>query len=65
MKNITPALCIYLIVCVIAIIIPASEGYNTVSWKLFIGQLYAIPIFLVTAIITFYINKKKTTNKSL
>ncbi len=59
MKNILPALVLYIIVCVIAMIAPASQGYNHVGWKLFVGQAYAIPIFLITAIITFYINKKK------
>ncbi|WP_002147343.1 DUF4017 family protein [Bacillus cereus] len=65
MKNIIPALVLYIIICIIAIITPASEGYNHVGWKLFVGQAYAIPIFLITAIITFYINKKKSTNKQL
>ncbi|MGK0532627.1 DUF4017 family protein [Bacillus sp. 'calajunan'] len=65
MKNIIPALVLYIIVCVIAMIAPASEGYNHVGWKLFVGQAYAIPIFFITAIITFYINKKKSTNKQL
>ncbi|MGM2634439.1 DUF4017 family protein, partial [Bacillus cereus group sp. Bce040] len=56
MKNIIPALLVYFIVCVISVIIPASEGYNYVGWKLFVGQVYAIPIFFITTIITFYIN---------
>ncbi|MGE7881846.1 DUF4017 family protein [Bacillus sp. NPDC094077] len=60
MKNIIPALLVYIIVCVISIIIPASDGYNTVGWKLFVGQILAIPIFLITAIITFYVNKKRS-----
>ena len=64
MKNILPALVLY-IVCVIAMIAPASQSYNHPGWKLFVGQAYAIPIFLITAIITFYINKKKSTNKQL
>ena len=38
MKNIIPALLAYIIVCIIAIIIPASDGYNNVGWKLFVGQ---------------------------
>lgn len=59
MKNIIPALFVYFIVCVIVIILPASDGYNTVSWKLFVGQVYAIPIFLVVAIVTFYVNKNR------
>ncbi|MDA1904433.1 DUF4017 family protein [Bacillus cereus] len=63
MKNITPALVLYIIVCIIAMLAPASEGYNHVGWKLFVG--HALPIFLITAIITFYINKKKSTNKQL
>ncbi|MGG5737129.1 MULTISPECIES: DUF4017 family protein [Bacillus cereus group] len=65
MKNIFPALLLYIIVCIISIITPASQGYNNVGWKLFVGQAYAIPIFIITAIITFYINKRKSTNKQL
>ncbi|MEH7814669.1 DUF4017 family protein, partial [Bacillus toyonensis] len=29
MKNIIPALFVYFIVCVIVMIVPASEGYNS------------------------------------
>lgn len=65
MKNLLPALVLYIIVCIIAMIAPASEGYNHVGWKLFVGQAYAIPIFIIAAIITFYIKKKKSTNKQL
>ncbi|HDR6277156.1 MULTISPECIES: DUF4017 family protein [Bacillus] len=65
MKNITPALVLYIIVCIIAMIAPSSQGYNHIGWKLIVGQAYALPIFLITAIITFYINKKKSTNKQL
>ncbi|BCC29944.1 TPA: DUF4017 family protein [Bacillus cereus] len=65
MKNIIPALVLYVIVCIIAILTPASQDYNHIGWKLFVGQAYALPIFLITAIITFYINKKKSTNKQL
>ncbi|MGE7871051.1 DUF4017 family protein [Bacillus paramycoides] len=60
MKNILPALLLYIIVCIIAVIIPASDGYNSVGWKLFIVQAYAIPIFIIAAIVTFYINKKRS-----
>lgn len=59
MKKIIPPLLAYLIVCVIAIVIPASEGYNTVGWKLLIGQIYAIPTLLIVAIISYYFNKKR------
>ncbi|MDR7236554.1 DUF4017 family protein [Neobacillus drentensis] len=58
MKNIIPSLIAYLIVCIIAVLIPASEGYNTIGWKLFVGQIYAIPALIVVALITFYVNKK-------
>ncbi|MGN7403216.1 DUF4017 family protein [Cytobacillus praedii] len=58
MRNIIPPLLAYLIVCVIAVLIPASEGYNTVGWKLFVGQIYAIPVLIVVALVTFYVNKK-------
>ena len=58
MKNIIPPLLVYLIACVITILIPASEGYNTVGWKLFVGQIYAIPVLIVVALVTFYVNKK-------
>ncbi|MGR5913999.1 DUF4017 family protein [Bacillus pacificus] len=66
MKNILPALVLsYYCLRDQLVIAPASQGYNHVGWKLFVGQAYAIPIFLITAIITFYINKKKPTNKQL
>ncbi|MED4163753.1 DUF4017 family protein, partial [Halalkalibacterium halodurans] len=44
MKKVVPPLLAYLIVCIVAIILPASEGYNTVAWKLLVGQIYAVPI---------------------
>jgi hypothetical protein len=47
LKNIVPTLSAYLIVCLIADLIPASEGYNTVGWKLFVGQIYAISVLIV------------------
>lgn len=53
MKNITPALVLYIIVCVIAMIAPASQGYNHVGWKLFVGQAYAIPIFSLQLLLHF------------
>lgn len=59
MKKINPPLLAYLIVCLIAILIPASEGYNTVGWKLFVGQIYAIPTLLLVTFISYYVNKKR------
>ena len=63
MKNIIPPFLAYLIVCVIAILIPASEGYNSVVWKLLVGQIYAIPVLIVVALFTFYVNKKLSRKK--
>jgi len=54
-----PSLLAYLIVCIIAILAPASDGYDTVSWKLLVGQIYAIPVLIVVAFVTFYMNKKR------
>ena len=59
MKLIIFPLLAYFIVCVIAVLIPASEGYNTVSWKLFVGQIYAVPTLLIVTLITYYFRKKK------
>ncbi|MCM3118224.1 DUF4017 family protein [Neobacillus sp. MER 74] len=59
MKNLIPPLLAYLIVCIISVIVPASEGYNTVSWKLYVGQIYAIPVLIIAALVTFLVNKKR------
>ncbi|MFA8438265.1 DUF4017 family protein [Pueribacillus sp. YX66] len=59
MKTFIPSLLAYIIACVFTILIPASEGYNTVSWKLFVGQLYAIPVFIIVAMLTIIVNKKR------
>lgn len=45
MKLVIPALVVYLIICMIVIFIPGSSAYNAISWKLFVGQIYAIPLF--------------------
>ncbi|MED4080278.1 DUF4017 family protein [Halalkalibacterium halodurans] len=62
MKKVVPPLLAYLIVCIVAIILPASEGYNTVAWKLFVGQIYAVPILIVVALISLYVNRKTSPN---
>ncbi|MGE8080870.1 DUF4017 family protein [Peribacillus loiseleuriae] len=64
MKYIVPPLLAYLLVCIIAVLSPASEGYNAVDWKLFVGQLYAIPVLIVVALITLYLNKKRFKKKN-
>lgn len=58
MSKVIPPLLSYFIVCLIAVFSPASEGYNSVGWKLFVGQIYAIPVFIIVAVITYYVKKK-------
>lgn len=62
-RHIMYPLLAYVIVCVIAILIPASEGYNVVSWKLFVGQIYAIPVLIITALISYFLYKKSSSSK--
>ncbi|WP_026689639.1 DUF4017 family protein [Alteribacter aurantiacus] len=59
MKKMTVSLVVYLLACFIALILPASEGYNTFAWKIFVGQLYAIPISGVVFVILILLEKKK------
>lgn len=54
---------IYIVVIIIAIISPAAEGYDTFLWKFIVGQIYAIPAFLITAtIVQLIIKKRKNTH---
>ncbi|WP_088051087.1 DUF4017 family protein [Virgibacillus dakarensis] len=57
MKGFIIALLVYIVICVIAVLIPVSEGYNDIGWKLFVGQVYAIPAFIITVLIVFFIKK--------
>ena len=61
-KHIVFPLLAYVVVCIIAILIPASEGYNVISWKLFIGQIYAIPVLLIAALISYFLYKKGSSS---
>ncbi|RSD26890.1 DUF4017 family protein [Mesobacillus subterraneus] len=54
MKKILLPIVAYLIVCVLVVFMPASEGYNTVGWKLFVGQVYAIPVLLIGVVWAFF-----------
>lgn len=58
MNYFVPPILAYLIVCIICTTLPASEGYNSVGWKLFIGQIYAIPMLIIVSIIMFILKKK-------
>lgn len=62
MKIIFP-LVVYLLVCIFAILSPSPEGYDTLLWKLFIGQIYAIPSFIVTLFIFLAIRNRKLKNR--
>ena len=57
MKTIIPLLA-YIIVCIIAVMLPTSEEYNAIGWKLLIGQIYAIPVLIVAILVTLFINKR-------
>ncbi len=50
----------YLLVCIIVVYLPASEGHDVLAWKLFVGQAYAIPILIITALITYFFSNKDT-----
>jgi uncharacterized membrane protein len=54
----------YLVVCMIVVFLPASEGYDVLAWKLFVGQFYAIPIMIITALLTYYFSKSDTVADS-
>lgn len=62
-KYIISPILAYIIVCVISILMPASDGYNVIGWKLFVGQIYAIPVFIVAALISFFAYKKRVHHK--
>lgn len=59
MNAIRPAIYVYLIVCVIAILVPASEGYGNIAWKLFVGQIFALPAFFIAALISIRIKRRE------
>jgi len=64
MKTIIPLLA-YLIVCIIAVLLPASDGYNEIGWKLLIGQVYAIPVLIIAILITLFLNKRNSHKASI
>ncbi|TYS58978.1 DUF4017 domain-containing protein [Sutcliffiella horikoshii] len=62
MKILIPPLLAYLIVCILAVLAPATEGYFTLGQKLLIGQIFAIPALILITLISFLINKKLSRN---
>ncbi|PDZ94406.1 hypothetical protein CON36_33995 [Bacillus cereus] len=57
------SLFLYFVVLGIGLLIPASDGYNTIFWKLIIGQALALPVFLISLFIFKVINSKKSQKK--
>lgn len=49
---------VYIIVCVVAVLIPASEGYDAFGWKLLVGQVYALPAFVIASFGSYFMYKK-------
>ncbi|WP_255301914.1 DUF4017 family protein [Bacillus cereus] len=57
------SLFLYFFVLGIGLLIPASEGYNTIVWKLVIGQVWTLPLFLISLVTLKVINRKKSQKK--
>ncbi|MDA1675571.1 DUF4017 family protein [Bacillus cereus group sp. TH152-1LC] len=57
------SLFLYFFVLGIGLLIPASDGYNTIVWKLVIGQTLAFPVFLISLFTFKVINHKKSQKK--
>ena len=62
MKKYLPVIA-YFIVLIITLFLPASEGYDTVLWKLVVGQVFAIPVALIISVIIYFLNKKDRDSK--
>lgn len=61
MKWWVPAILMYVLICMIGLFLPASEGYDVWSWKLLVVQIYAIPISLFVLAFNYWSYRKKTT----
>ena len=57
MKILIPSF-IYIIVCVIALVLPSSTEYNSFFWKLIIAQVYAIPTTIISIAIMTFLSRK-------
>lgn len=60
-KVIISSLLVYVVVCILSLILPSSDGYNEIGWKLLVGQIYAIPAFVGSFL--FYLLSNKKGNK--
>ncbi|WP_312472166.1 DUF4017 family protein [Neobacillus sp.] len=63
MNKWTISMAVYVLVCVIAVFSKASEGYDVWSWKLFVGQAFAIPITLIVFATLHFKNRKAGSEK--
>lgn len=57
------SLFLYFFVLGIGLLIPTSEGYKTIVWKLVIGQVWALPVFFISLVTLKVINRKKSQKK--
>ena len=60
MKFIIP-ISVYVIICIIAVMLPASDGYDSFGWKLFVGQLYALPALAIATLLCLLFTKRKNS----
>ncbi|MFS0782563.1 DUF4017 family protein [Bacillus sp. 1P06AnD] len=60
MKIFAVPVLIYVLVCAIVLLLPASDGYQSLSWKLFAAQAYALPAFILSLILVFLWKKRKS-----
>lgn len=51
MKSFKLSLTLYVIALMISFFLTTSTEYNTFLWKLVIGQVFAIPAFLITLLL--------------
>lgn len=59
MNKWTISLAVYVALCIIGVFTKASEGYDVWSWKLFVAQIFAIPITLIVFIILHFKSKNQ------
>lgn len=63
MKKIMLPLLVYLVVCAVGVLGPASDGYDSIGWKLLMAQIYAIPLLISAITVSYVMNKKRSANQ--
>ena len=51
------SLIVYATVLALTLFAPVSEGYSGMSWRLFVGQVYAVPAFFAVLLVLMFRNK--------